>query len=88
MPLQGKNILLVLDKFRMAPKPKQVIYFSSLPSRFRQVAEILTRSAPTMTYQDFTCQDFKEQNRPTFKAKNVTHTEYAKFQQSFVIIEP
>lgn len=41
-----------------------------------------------MTYQDFTCQDFKEQNRQTFKAKNVTHREYGTSQQSFVIVEP
>lgn len=86
--LQKKNILLTSDKLGIAPKPKHGIYFLSLSSLFKQVAEILTRGAPMMTYQDFTCQDSKEQNRQTFKAKNVTHREYGKFKQSFVIIEP
>lgn len=41
-----------------------------------------------MTYQDFMSQDFKEQNKQTFKAGSVTQKEYGKFQQSFVIVEP
>lgn len=80
--------MLTSDKLGIAPKPKRIIYFRSLSSLFKQVAEILTRSAPMMTYQDCTCQASKEPNRQTFKAKNVTHTEYGKFKQSFVIIEP
>lgn len=41
-----------------------------------------------MIYQDFTCQDIKEQNRQIRKAKNVLQKEYGKFQQSFVLVEP
>lgn len=55
---------------------------------FKQVAEILTRRPTVMTYQDFMSQDFKEQNKQTFKAGSVTQKEYGKFQQSFVIVEP
>lgn len=50
-----KKISLTLGKLAVAPQTKQVIYFASsvcLPS-LKQVAEILTRSAPKMTYQDF-----------------------------------
>lgn len=41
-----------------------------------------------MTYQEFTCQDFKEQNRQAFKPEDVTQKEHGKFQESFVTVEP
>ncbi|KAM5291078.1 uncharacterized protein AAES06_007233 [Glossophaga mutica] len=47
-----------------------------LGHRGGKFAEILTRSGPMMTYQDFTCQDFKEQNRQAFKAEDVTQKEH------------